>query len=525
MEWCTPTGPTATLQRYAFTYDGLSRLTRGSYSQPATGGLGGAYDEALAYDLNGNITALSRWAPQNNAAGLVDQLAYTYTGNQLTAVTDNAGAHAAQGYVDGYTAAVDRTYDALGRMATDRDRGVAVAYNALSLPEKVSSLADPNDKIAYIYDAAGRKLAVRSGGKATIYAGSAVIDSATAGAQLAFLLNGEGRLVPDGAGGYRAEYFLKDHLGNVRAVVARNGSGNKELVSASSYYPFGLEMAAQAYQSGTPNPYRYNGKELQAFLQVAGRSLGWYDYGVRFYEPEIGRWTTVDPVAEWHFNQDPYSYCLNNPLRFVVRYGMDTTIALQPVYCIAPKPAPKTPKPQSLLARVVNKIGNAMANLTHGIFGPSDAALPRQLGSMQNYGDQIFGPNGQGTPDKAKVTGVMGELPSLEFDPLDFAAIVAEKIFGKTTESQQKQEELGPVFTSDKDIKESTTGDNTGNGGKPIVDDLYKGWKKDTIHYEDAYISPDGDSTLLIGPTGDSVMIVQMPGRNYSYQGEKKHKK
>mgnify|MGYP002346616210 CR=1 FL=1 len=82
-------------------------------------------------------------------------------------------------------------------------------------------------------------------------------------------------------------------------------------------------MAAQEVQSGTPNPYRYNGKELQAFLQVAGRSLGWYDYGARFYEPEIGRWQVVDSKSEKYNFLSPYNYVANNPLILIDPNGQD----------------------------------------------------------------------------------------------------------------------------------------------------------------------------------------------------------
>lgn len=114
---------------------------------------------------------------------------------------------------------------------------------------------------------------------------------------------------------FQYEYFLKDHLGNTRIAFVDN-SGSPSLTQSIDYYPFGLAFDNQ-YISGTDNKYLYNGKELQDEL-----NLDWYDYGARFYDPQIARWTTPDPLAESYRRWSPYNYGVDNPLRFIDPDGM-----------------------------------------------------------------------------------------------------------------------------------------------------------------------------------------------------------
>ncbi|NQX85891.1 MAG: RHS repeat-associated core domain-containing protein [Flavobacteriaceae bacterium] len=91
-----------------------------------------------------------------------------------------------------------------------------------------------------------------------------------------------------------------------------------EIVEENNYYPFGLKH--KGYNNvinGTDHKYGYNGKEEQDEL-----GLNWIDYGARNYDPALGRWMNIDPVAEIAPSLTPFRYAFNNPLLFIDPDGM-----------------------------------------------------------------------------------------------------------------------------------------------------------------------------------------------------------
>jgi len=146
--------------------------------------------------------------------------------------------------------------------------------------------------------------------------------------QLEFFNMSEGYTTPDGSGGYDYVYQFKDHLGNIRLSykdISTTSTPSLEIQEENHYYPFGLEH--KGYNNiinGTENPYKYQGKEHEQEL-----GLNTYDFGARNYMPDLGRWTTIDPLAEDFMDYTPYNSMMNNPIMFI---DPDGRAAFSPIY-------------------------------------------------------------------------------------------------------------------------------------------------------------------------------------------------
>jgi len=296
-------GNESTVRGYKFTYDGLDRLLNANTDRFS--------ENVTAYDKNGNIKTLQRYG-QTAASGygLIDNLTFTLAGNLLNRVDDAAAASAYGGgfeFKDGVKQANEYTYDSNGNLTKDLNKGIStITYNVLNLPNMVTF--SDGSTIAYTYGADGTKLkTVHKTGSTTTttdYCGNVVYEN---GVQK-LLLTDEGYVTLSDS---KYHYYLKDHQGNNRVVI--NQSGTVE--ETNHYYPFGGVFAS----SGNVQPYKYNGKELDA-----KKGLNWYDYGARHYDAALGRFTTVDPSAENYYSTSPFTYCLNNPLNYIDPLGTDT---------------------------------------------------------------------------------------------------------------------------------------------------------------------------------------------------------
>ncbi len=316
---------------YGYRYDALNRLVSAK-----------GYDDSFSvpfikYDHMGNITDLRRYGIEGDLSngdvdfpGLggavqsyVDDLIYEYNeGNKLMAVYEFGQLE------EGFTApqlsiGEQYSYDANGNMITDTNKGItSITYNHLNLPETVSiSNSEGSGTISYIYDATGAKLKkiAPSGGSLieTEYAGNYVYKSGN----LEFFNHPEG-IIEKEADGYKYVYQFKDHLDNVRlSYKDKNKDGTitqDEIVQEKNYYPFGLtHKGYNDVLRGRNHTYGFGNKEEQDEI-----GLGWIDITARNYDPALGRWMNLDPLAEQMRRHSPYNYAFDNPVYYIDPDGM-----------------------------------------------------------------------------------------------------------------------------------------------------------------------------------------------------------
>ena len=316
MTW--KSGNESTVRGYKFTYDGLDRMLNATYGETASISTNANRfsENVTGYDKNGNIKSLQRYGQTGASAyGLIDNLTYTLTGNQLSRV-DDAVSTVAYGtntaFVNGASAAGEYAYDVNGNLTKDLNKGITdIQYNVLNLSSTVSF--SDGSTITYTYGADGTKLRtvhkIGSTTTTTDYCGNVIYENGTQ----KLLLTEEGYINLTGTQQYH--YYLKDHQGNNRVVI--NQSGTVE--ETNHYYPFGGVFGT----TGNTQPYKYNGKEFDT-----KKGLNWYDYGARHYDAALGRFTTNDRFAEKYYSMSPYQYGANNPVNNIDVNG--DTIVVNP---------------------------------------------------------------------------------------------------------------------------------------------------------------------------------------------------
>lgn len=291
MQWRSAGNPTM-LRAYGYTYDSAGRLIGADYRQqvstwPPTYGVPWSHSTEdysmynVSYDANGNLLTMNHMGtpPGASAPVPIDVLRYTYdNGNSLLSVSDSVKINYNLGDFQDSTPCKtchDYNYDENGNLIADGNKKISsISYNELDEPVKVIF---PFGSINNVYDGQGNLL-------------QKIISNDTLGTKdtirywgvfnykndsLEYILHNEGRArwLPDSSK-FKYDYFVKDHLGNVRTVVTSDISpdpvnyfASHEVASAKLEYSIFANIANVADNNpDPPGPYnqmaaRLNGSD------------------------------------------------------------------------------------------------------------------------------------------------------------------------------------------------------------------------------------------------------------------------
>ncbi len=357
---------------YTYGYDQLNRLVEmRAHNIPRVGDwandtYSNKYKETITYDPNGNILTYLRNGNDNDDPPSMDEMSYNYysNNNKLDYVTDavTAGKYAVD--IDDQSSG-NYVYDLMGNLKKDVAESIDTirwtVYGKinrivrLSADTAINYKYDPSGnrtykalidgvnklvfKTFYIRDAQGNVLAVYSQSKADpvfwkeqhLYGSSrlGMWNPDTTIAANPPTVNGSP--IYDSLMIGSRSYELTNHLGNLLSVISDKKIGiensgvvdfyTAEVLSQNDYYPFGMLMPGRQYKV---DGYRYgfNGKENDDEVKGEGNQQ---DYGMRIYDPRLGRFLSVDPLTRSYPMLTPYQYASNNPIENIDLDGQEGT--------------------------------------------------------------------------------------------------------------------------------------------------------------------------------------------------------
>jgi hypothetical protein len=119
-------------------------------------------------------------------------------------------------------------------------------------------------------------------------------------------------------------FELANHLGNVLVTVSDRKIGQSpvnnlytsftaDVVSATDYAPFGMQMVGRSFDAAGSTAYRYGFNEKENDNEVKGEG-NQQDYGMRIYDPRLGKFLSVDPITSDYPFYTPYQFAGNKPI-------------------------------------------------------------------------------------------------------------------------------------------------------------------------------------------------------------------
>ncbi len=266
-----------------YTYDTLNRLTQSINPLP-TNPL-----ETFNYDPVGNRTNSNQNGAStfNTANQLLEDANFTYQ------------------------------YDNNGNMTrkTAKSGGALTTYE-YDAENKLVRVVSPNNTVTYRYDGIGRRVE-----KEITAAATTVTRYVYDYEDILLELNGANAIVARYTHGpgideplimeknSQSFYYHADGLGSITELTSQSGT----VVQRYTYSAFGkIESQLDA---NFVQPYTYTSRELDA-------EIGLYHYRARYYEPEIGRFTSEDPKG-FGGGINFYGYVEGNPVNRVDPLGLD----------------------------------------------------------------------------------------------------------------------------------------------------------------------------------------------------------
>lgn len=250
---------------HSYAYDAIERLTSATYT--------GAPSETYAYDGVGNRTSSHKSA------------VYGYQPNNRLVTTSTAS------YL----------YDNNGNSISKSD-ATGITQFSWDFENRLTQVVTPSSgSVSYKYDALGRRIQRSpSSGVSTnfVYDGQDVVKDINSDGTTVEYLNGPGidnKIRQKGSSNSTTYYFSQDHLGSTTVLTGTTG----KVVERTTYDAYGNSAGS------TRTRYGYTGRERD---QLTGLLY----YRSRFYDPQLGRFISEDPIG-FAGGINSFAYVSNNP--------------------------------------------------------------------------------------------------------------------------------------------------------------------------------------------------------------------